>query len=226
MSNLSAEVEAGQAIYTRRTLAAYDFVVHGVSNRFLWKCPTRRLVQLYNDHVSANHLDVGVGTGLLLDRCRFPSPSPRIALMDLNAETLLYASQRIARYRPETFRRNVLEPIVLDAPKFDSVGLSYLLHCVPGSIAAKAVAFDHLKALMNPGAVLFGATLLQGGVTRNWGARRLMEIYNRKGVFANREDDLEGLQRALAQRFTDVSVEVVGCAALFAGRTPPATSRE
>jgi len=218
MSNLSAEVEAGQAIYTKRTLNAYDFVVHGISNRFLWKCPTLRLEQLYNDHVSANHLDVGVGTGYFLDRCRFPSVTPRIALMDLNPETLQFASRRIARYRPETYRRNVLEPIALEGARFDSVGMSYLLHCVPGSIEAKTVAFDHLKALMNPGAVLFGATLLQGGVTRNWGARRLMEIYNRKGVFANREDDLDGLQRALARRFADVSVEVVGCAALFVGR--------
>lgn len=218
MSKLSAGVEAGQAIYTKRTLIAYDFVVHGVSNRFLWKCPTQRLEQHYNDHVSANHLDVGVGTGYFLDRCRFPSSSPRIALMDLNPETLQFASRRIARYRPETYRRNVLEPITLDGAKFDSVGMSYLLHCVPGRIEAKTVAFDHLKALMNPGAVLFGATLLQGGVTRNWGARRLMEIYNRKGVFSNRGDDLAGLQRALAQRFADVSIEVVGCAALFTGR--------
>jgi SAM-dependent methyltransferase len=218
MSNLSAEVEAGQAIYTKRTLNAYDFVVHGVSNRFLWKCPTQRLERHYDEHVSANHLDVGVGTGLFLDRCRFPSPTPRIALMDLNAETLQFASRRIARYRPETYRRNVLEPITLEGAKFDSVGMSYLLHCVPGNIEAKAVAFDHLKALMNPGAVLFGATLLQGGVTRNWGARRLMEIYNRKGVFANREDDLGGLRRALVQRFAEVSIEVVGCVALFTGR--------
>lgn len=218
MSNLSAEVEAGQAIYTKRTLNAYDFVVHGVSNRFLWKCPTPRLEQLYNDHVSANHLDVGVGTGYFLDRCRFPSATPRIALMDLNSETLQFASRRIARYRPETYRRNVLEPIALEGARFDSVGMSYLLHCVPGSIEAKAVTFDHLKALMNPGGVVFGATLLQGGVTRNWGARRLMELYNRKGVFANREDDLAALQRALELRFVDVSVEVVGCAALFTGR--------
>lgn len=220
MSNLSAEVEAGQAIYTRRTLNAYDFVVHGVSNRFLWKCPTQRLERLYNEHVTGNHLDVGVGTGLFLDRCHFPSNAPRIALMDLNAQTLRFASQRIARYRPQTYRRNVLEPIVFDGLKFDSVGMSYLLHCMPGSIEAKAVAFDHLKTLVNPGGVLFGATLLQGGVSRNWGARRLMEIYNRKGVFSNRADDLAGLRRALEQRFTDVSVDVVGCAALFVGRIP------
>jgi hypothetical protein len=78
--------------------------------------------------------------------------------MDLNPNTLQFASRRIARYKPEVYQRDVLEPLSLDAVKFASVGISYLLHCVAGSIESKAIVFDHLKALMNPGGVLFGAT--------------------------------------------------------------------
>jgi 16S rRNA G1207 methylase RsmC len=161
------QIEAGQAIYTKRTLAAYDFVVLGLSNRFIWKCPTNRLLEQYNTRITANHLDVGVGTGYFLDRCRFPSPEPRVALMDLNRNALDFAARRIARYKPETYVRNVLEPISIDAEKFDSVGVNYLLHCLPGSIGSKPAVFDHLKSLMNPNAVLFGSTLLQGGVARS-----------------------------------------------------------
>ena len=191
--NVTAEqVEAGQAVYSKRTLAAYDFVVLGVSNRFIWKCPTQRLEEHYNQH---------------------------IALMDLNPDTLEFASKRIARYKPKTFRRNVLEPISTDGERFDSVGVNYLLHCIPGSMESKAVAFDHLKTLLNPNGVLFWATLLQGGVTRNWFAKRLMAVYNKKGVFSNEQDNLEELTRTLKQRFRDVSVEVVGCTAMFSGRT-------
>ncbi|MCP4512834.1 MAG: methyltransferase type 12, partial [Fuerstiella sp.] len=138
--------------------------------------------------------------------------------MDLNSDTLEFASQRIARYTPETYRRNVLEPIAVDAARFDSVGINYLLHCLPGSIESKSVAIDHLKALMNPNAVMFGSTLLHGGVNRSWMAKRLMHVYTRKGIFSNQQDNLEGLQRVLSQRLNDVSIEVVGCAALFAGR--------
>lgn len=212
------QVAAGQAVYTPRTLAIYDVAVLGVSNRFLWNCPSARLEAHYNRHLSANHLDVGVGTGYFLDRGRFPAPAPRVALMDLNAAALDFAARRIARYRPEQYRRNVLEPIAFDAERFDSIGLNYLLHCLPGTIASKAVVFDHLKALLRPGAVLFGATLLQGGVPRNWLARRLMATYNRKGIFANQDDDLAGLQRELQRRFREVTVEPVGCAALFSAR--------
>ena len=212
------QILGGQAVYTKHALGVYDSIVLGLSNRFLWRCPTQRLVEHYNKHVAANHLEVGVGTGYFLDHCRFSSPTVRLALMDLNQDTLGFSSQRIARYKPEMYRRNVLDPIQIEAPKFDSVGINYLLHCVPGTIETKSVAFDHLKSLMNPNAVIFGATLLQGGVPRNWFAKRLMNLYNKKGIFSNQADHLDGLTKELKRRFKDVSVEVVGCAALFSGR--------
>lgn len=212
------QVAAGQAVYTKRVLNAYDFVVLGVSNRFIWKCPTTRLLEHYDAHVTANHLDVGVGTGYFLDRCRFPSAAPRIALVDLNPETLRFASRRIARYRPETYLRNVLEPFDLDGPRFDSVGANYLLHCLPGNLRSKSCAFDHLKAHMNPGAVLFGSTLLHEGAPVGRVGRRLMGVYNAKGIFSNLEDGLGDLERELQARFREVSITTVGCAALFAAR--------
>ena len=218
MNTPNAQVEAGQAVYTKRALAVYDLVVLGISNQFVWQCPTQQLVKHYNQMVTANHLDVGVGTGYFLDRCQFPSPTPRVALMDLNDNTLDFASQRIARYHPKTYRQNVLEPISLDAEKFDSVGINYLLHCIPGNLKTKSVAFDYLKALMQPNAVLFGSTILQGGVPRNWLAKRLMAVYNKKGIFSNQDDTLEDLKSALNQRFSDVSINVIGCVALFSGR--------
>jgi len=95
MNVTEEQVAAGQAVYTKLVLRAYDLVVLGVSNRFIWKCPTQRLLEHYNLHVSANHADVGVGTGYFLDKCRFPSPTPRIALIDLNQNTLDFASRRI-----------------------------------------------------------------------------------------------------------------------------------
>lgn len=218
MSATAEQIAAGQAVYTKRVLNAYDFIVLGVSNRFIWKSPTARLLAHYDSHVTENHLDVGVGTGYFLDKCRFPTGTPRIALVDLNPETLAFASRRIARYAPETHRRNVLEPFEIEGPRFDSVGVNYLFHCLPGTMQAKAVAFDHLKAHMNPGAVLFGSTLLHEGVPVGRLGRRLMKVYNGKGIFSNRHDTLEALERELTARFRDVSIDTVGCAALFSAR--------
>jgi hypothetical protein len=209
------EVRAGQRAYTRPVLAVYDRAVLGFNCRFLWRCPARHILALYDECVSANHLDAGVGTGYFLDRCRFPAPRPRLALVDLNPNSLAHASRRLARYRPEVHRANVLEPFWLDAPPFDSAGLSFLLHCLPGALRDKAVVFDHLKALLSPGGVMFGATLLGRGVRLSWAARQAARLFNALGVFDNRGDDPDGLRAELGRRFADAAVRVVGGIALF-----------
>ena len=212
---------AGQAIYSRRTLALYDLVVLGLSNPLVWRCPTRRILALYDDHVSDAHLDVGVGTGWYLDHCRFPSKAPRVALLDLNADSLATAARRIARYRPETYRADVLRPLATTIPPFRSIALTYLLHCLPGPMAQKAATtLDHLAPLLRPDGAVFGATLLSVGVRRSRVARALMLAYNAKGVFSNEADSLEALRAALGSRFQEVRLEVVGCGALFVATKP------
>lgn len=214
----AADVAAGHAFYTRRTLALYDPAILGWFSRVAWRCPAHRILAHYDRHVSGNHLDIGVGTGYFLDRCHFPAASPRVALMDLSPGCLEVAGARIARYRPEVHRADVLQPIDLGVPPFDSVGMSYLLHCLPGTITAKSVAFDHIKAVTTPGASVFGATLLHDGVDRGWMARRVMAFNNRRGIFSNTEDDLAGLRRALTSHLDEPEIRMVGCVALFSGR--------
>jgi len=213
------EVAAGHAFYTRRSLAVYDLAVLGYFSRLAWRCPASRIVDHYNLHVSANHLDVGVGTGYFLDHCTFPAPpdKPRLALLDLSASCLDVAGRRVDRFDPQRIEANVLEPIDYDGDRFDSIGLNYVLHCLPGDIGSKSVALDHLSALANPGAWVFGATLLHDGVHRNWFARKVMDRNNSHGIFSNADDSLDGLRSALSHRFSDVCVEVVGCVGIFAG---------
>ncbi len=210
----------GQAIYNRFTLSIYDWYVLGLSNRFVWRCPTDRLLGHYDRHVTDNHLDIGVGTGFFLDRCRFPSNTPRVALLDINPCSLARASQRIRRFTPEILWRNVSEPFEYRGRGFDSIGMNYLLHCLPGDMASKSSVFEYAKAVLNPGGKLFGATLLSGGVQRGRVAKRLMAVYNNRSIFGNSQDDLDGLQQALAEHFPSSGVEVVGCAALFWAKAP------
>ena len=214
------QVEAALAVYKPWTLPGYDFFVLGLSNRWIWKCPTGRILDLYNRNVSADHLEVGVGTGYFLDRCRFPCARPRLALLDANGHCLRFAARRLARFEPETHLANVFEPLSIHRPPFSSVGISYVLHCLPGTIEEKAVVFDNLRPLMADGGVVFGATLLAGGVPRTALARAMMDFYQRKRIFANAQDTLEDLSQVLAARFAASTIDVVGCAALFWAKTP------
>jgi hypothetical protein len=217
---MAIDTQAGQAIYNPRTLQLYDLVVLRLSNPLVWRCPTSRILDLYNRHAGVAHCDVGVGTGWYLDRCRFPTPAPRIGLMDLNADSLAFAAQRIARYRPEAYRIDVLGAPAAGIAPFDSIGMTYLLHCLPGDIATKAKAFDTVRPCLAADGVVFGATILSGGVPTTGAARTLMRVYNRKGVFSNEADTLPDLRAALDQRFRSVEITVVGCVALFVARDP------
>jgi hypothetical protein len=210
---------AGAAVYSKPALWIYDFFVLGFSNTFVWRCPSHVILDLYNEHVTANHLDVGVGTGFFLDQCHFPSPDPRITLVDLNENSLAMTSHRLARYHPTTHPANILEPLQISGPGFDSVGLSYLLHCLPGTMKSKSVVFDHLKPLVHEDATVFGTTILGAGVSHNPLAKTLMKIYNARGIFSNTLDSRSDLEDILRANFREPSIRVEGCVALFWGKS-------
>jgi hypothetical protein len=215
----SAKTYDSQSVYSPATLAIYDTLVLRLSNPLVWRCPTGRILDLYNKHVSDAHLDVGVGTGWYMDHCRFPAP-PRLALMDLNPNALAAAARRVERYAPSTHAADVLKSIEGHADTYGSIGVTYLLHCLAGDIRQKAVVFDHLIPLLAPGGTVFGATILAQGVPRSGAAQKLMGFYNKKGIFGNARDSLDDLRLALASRFNDVRVDTIGCVALFSAKGP------
>ena len=214
------DVEAGQRVYSRFVLRAYDLVVLGFSNRVAWRCRSDTMLERYDRYARRRHLDIGVGTGWYLDRCTWPDEHPEITLLDLNENSLSVAARRLARYAPRTVRANVLEPLPLGDDRFESAAANYLLHCLPGPIESKAAALaENVRPFLAPGGALFGATILGRGVAHNWIGRRLMKVYNAKGIFSNAEDDEQGLERGLATAFTNVEIQVVGTVALFVAKS-------
>jgi hypothetical protein len=213
---MNIDARAGAAVYSS-TLHFYDWFVLGFSNTFAWQCPTSKILSFYNQNISNQHLDIGVGTGYYLDKCKFPSSQPAITLLDLNSNCLDFTFHRIQRYQPKAYEANVLAPLNLGNSKFDSVALNYLLHCLPGSISTKGIVFQHLKPYLNKDAVVFGTTILGRGVPHNFIGRMLMKKYNATGVFSNREDDFEMLERILKEHFRDFSLHILGCVAFFKG---------
>ena len=202
-------------VYSKPMLSIYDLVVIWFGNRFVTRCASEKMLAFYNQNISDNHLEVGVGTGYFLDRCRFPVLQPRLALMDINRNSLQKTQRRIARYNPEVYQQDVLSPITVNCPKFTSVGCNYLLHCLPGAIHQKAVLFEHLKGMLKSGGILFGSTILFNGSDASMLSKLVMYVYNLTGIFSNMEDDVAGLQSALQQHFSDYSIMVCGSAALF-----------
>ncbi len=213
--NQNREIKAGQAVYTRLILSVYDIWVLVISNRWIWRCPTRKILNLYNQNISTRHLDVGVGTGFYLDKCRFPGKVERLDLLDLNPNCLEKTSTRIQRYQPVSNQANILGPLNLEPAIYDSIAINYLLHCLPGSLREKSVVFDHLDPCLASGGCIFGTTLLSVGVPRSSLARRLMDFYNSKGIFSNQSDSLSDLKQQLAARYTRFEIQTIGAVAFF-----------
>jgi hypothetical protein len=217
----AGRTEAGQAVYSPLLLRVYDFYVLGFTSRMIWGCPAPRLVAHYDRNVGARHLDVGVGTGYFLDRCRFPVEKPEVVLMDMNRNSLDSSARRIARYTPEVVVADVLEPSPFEVGRFDSIGLNYLLHCLPSDVdGGKWRAFATLAPLLRADGVLFGATVLCEGLTLGPAQRRLMGAYQRKGIFDNRTDSLAKLEAGLREQFDEVEVELSGVVGVFTARKP------
>lgn len=211
----SDPAHAGQAVFGRAFLHLYDAVVYGFNSPVLWRCPKRRLLAHYDAHVSARHLDVGVASGRLLDECAFPA-QPQLTLMDLNPNSLEFATRTLRRYQPRTVLGNALEPWSLAPGGYDSVAMCHILHCLPGDMAAKSVAFEHAHAALAPGGVLFGATILGRGVRLSPLARRVIAANNRWGVLSNRDDGPADLDAALTATFPSHELRIVGAVGLFA----------
>lgn len=221
-AELSA-AERGYAVYNPRSLRLYDRFVLGFSNRCVWKCPTEEIIDLYREHITTNHLEVGVGTGYFLEKT-LPQAETRLALLDANRDCLNYAAARLEKTRPdcprpELHQEDLLEPFDLPGAGFDSIGVNYVFHCMPGRLDDKAGrAIDHLAPYLHEKGTLFGATILAKEISTPIAAKLFLRTYNRKGIFSNKEDSLGAVMEVLSARFRTFNVEVHGCVVLFWGK--------
>jgi SAM-dependent methyltransferase len=203
------------AVYTPARLALYDVFILGLSCSLVWRCPRRRFLELYDHHVGSPHLDIGVGTGYFLNRCRFPVERPQITLLDPSDACRAKAASRLKRYAPRVVKASALDPLDLGTARFASIALNGVLHCLPATPETKAAVLARLRPLLKDGGVVFGSTILGNGVEHGPLARTALARYNREGFFTNLADDLDGLERALAGNFADPQIEVRGSFALF-----------
>jgi hypothetical protein len=211
----------GIKAYSKWGLPFYDaLIVCGLAPR-VWSCPPEAFLNHYDQHVTANHADVGVGTGFFLDRCEFRTALPRLALIDLQANCLAHTARRLARYRPETYIRDACQPIHGIRP-FDSIALGGILHCLPGDMRSKGRVFDHVLGIARPNARIFGYTLVNDAIPDRLSRRLAWRLLHELRVINCVNDSARDLISVLSSRFTSYRVELIGCFAFFEVTAPRA----
>lgn len=214
------KAEKAVAVYSKLFLKGYDLWVHQVASPLFFDCNLGHLRLLYIRNVKPVHLEVGVGTGLFMEVPDVRERITDLTLMDMSTNCLEVASERLADKQPTTKVANLLEPFDFGGKQFESIGINYVFHCVPGSFKEKGNAFQYLATALKDDGLLFGSTVL-APVEESPIAPRLLEwAYNRLGVFNNKQDSIEELEQSLKLAFDDVEIIKQGEVAIFMARQP------
>lgn len=211
----AAEIARGQESYTPATLRIYGPFVLGFSNSLIWKHPSSDMLETFNERITPCHLDVGVGDGYFLNRQNAVKSFEKLHLFDLSPHSLEYATKVNSRFNPVPMIGDVYSSEdVAKLSTYDSISLQYLIHCVPGLMPQKAEIFANLSQRLNENGILFGATILPD-LPHGFLAKKLMAIYNKKRIFSNEQDTVDGLKQALSKHLEIVSFSTRGCVASF-----------
>ena len=210
----------GQKDYGPALLAVYDWWVLGFMARMVWRSPTPQIIDRYRPLFGHRHLDIGPGSGYCID-VGAPDDT-ELTLLDPNPNVLSHCAKRLARFNPTIVEADVLKPLPVDGP-FDSVALSFVLHCLPGPIEAKSVAIRNAATVLDPDGVLFGGTVLGIDEHHTAPARAFIKAANRQGGFDNLDDTRDSLKAILSESFTDVDTDVNGSLAMFTAKGLTAT---
>jgi len=208
----------GQRGYNPFLLAIYDPWVLGFMARAVWRCPIPPVVERYRRLIGRRHLDVGPGTGYFLEKAA-PPAGTEITLLDPNPNVLARSSRRLAALHPITVEADVMKPLPVEG-RFDSAALSFVLHCLRGPQAHKAVAVRNIADVLDPDGVLFGSTVLGIEERHTPQARAVLRAFNWRGDFDNLGDTADGLRRILEESFGTVEVDVIGSTAHFTATGP------
>jgi SAM-dependent methyltransferase len=172
----------------RFLLAIYDPWVLGFMARADWRSPIPPVVERYRRLLGRRHLDVGPGTGYFLDKAA-PPAGTEFTLLDPNPNVLAKASRRLAAMQSGCDRGGRMKPLPLEG-RFDSAALSYVLHCLRGPQANKAVAIRNIAD--DPTAFCSAGPSLGLEERHTPQARAVLRAFNRAGDFDNLGDTAEG----------------------------------
>ena len=208
----------GQADYTPLLLKLYDPIVIGVVAGLVWRVPAESLLDNYRRNIRNRHLDVGPGTGYIIERSGLPDGSS-VTLLDPNPNVLRHAAGKLGRFDVTAVEADVLKPFPVEGP-FESVGMNMVIHCLPGPMPRKAIAIRNIADVLSPTGTFFGATILGRSGDHSWLGHRVLTAFNKQGGFDNLGDSEAGLRDILEASFERVDIQIVKSAAIFEARGP------
>lgn len=198
------------ALYNKMLLSVYDLYVYRFAAPIAFRCPVQNMESLYEKYCTPQHLEIGVGTGYFLEKAHQRGQLKNVTLLDLNPNCLHITAEKLTGLKVSSCEANILKPFPLGNERFSSVGINFVLHCVPGSFAEKGIVFKHIKQHLAPAGVVFGSTAIYQSAKKNLLAPVVMNAYNALGIFNNKSDIKQELIDCLSTEFKYINIEQIG----------------
>lgn len=202
--------------FITKSLPLYDVFVNKINCHYVWKCNEKHIFLHYEKNIGRNHLEIGPGTGYFLQR---KYPVFHLTLMDINKDTLQYTKKNLkGNYQ----HISVIEHDIFKQPKrldrVNSVGINYVLHCVPGTLETK------LETLINnihvgKDTTFFGATVIQDDTNQNFLSRTELYLLNKYKIFHNQNDYIKNGILVFEKNGFYYEYNVIGNVFLFSFKT-------
>ena len=205
-------------------LNIYDLLVNKINCKYVWKCDQRYIIDNYEKNIKNNHLEIGPGTGYFLKNIKNiknikttkTTQNINLALLDINDDTLKFSAKNLQNSfnNIKCFNTNIFEkkPVTI-LPKINSVGINYVLHCVPGNLE------DNIQSLINnigqSNINYFGASVVSNKELSTFVAKIELYFLNKFGIFNNKNDNYLNLVKYFEKNNIKYEIKIKGNVVIF-----------
>ena len=199
-----------QSNIVSKNLFFYDYLVNDLNCSFVWKCSQRNILHNYRN-ISDNHIEIGPGTGYFLKNKTFDT----LQLLDINNDILTNASLNLKGNcsQIKSFQHDIFTSSLPQLSKCNSIGLTYVLHCLPGKIENN---LDNLiRHIPYKNYNLYGASVIRDPVEKNSLAEMELFWLNKIGVFNNSNDTYSSLEKYFKKNNFQYDLKLEGYVAIF-----------
>ena len=192
-------------------LKNYDFFVNHINCKYVWRCDQQNITNKYNRNISKNHIEIGPGTGYFLKDYEFNN----LTLIDVNTNILSECKKNLEKNckNINIINTNVFEKNNKIAVNHcESVGLNYVLHCVPNNLS---ISINNLvNNIPKKNYQLFGSTVIPPENKYNLANLEIF-ILNKMKIFNNKKHSEEDISSYINKNFHKNKINKIGHNLLF-----------
>lgn len=198
--------------FVSSSIKFYDFLVNDINCNYAWRCNKSNIFNLYKNNIKSNHLEIGPGSGYFLmqnDNLKIRN----LYLMDINQPILNESKKNLElKYsNTQVINHDIFKkPIKIE--NLESVGINYVLHCVPGNLEYK---FENLLKNLPTNVNIFGATVINDSDKQTSLSQAELYFLNSKGIFNNNQDYSEDFLNFMLNQKINFNHKIIGNVLIF-----------